>query len=61
MRRVFWPALALALVYTAVATGLLVGLSRDRDPEAVTAAWLIIGAPWIWSGVLGRVIGWRFH
>ena len=29
-------------------------LSRDPDPEAVTAGWLIIGAPWIWTGFLGQ-------
>ena len=54
MRVFLWPALALAVVYTAIATWLLVGLTHDRDPESVTAGWLIIGAPWSWSGVLGR-------
>jgi hypothetical protein len=28
-------------------------LSRDPDPESATVAWLIFGAPWSWSGVLG--------
>ena len=41
-------------VYCAVATWLLIGASHNPDSEAVTAGWLIFGAPWTWSGVLGR-------
>jgi len=54
MRLFCWPALLVATVYGAVATWLLIGVSHDPDPEAVTAGWLIFGAPWTWSGVLGR-------
>ena len=53
MRLFWWPALVLALVYTAVAASLLLRISGNADGEEITATWLVIGAPWIWSGILG--------
>src|SRR5580700_4541273 len=53
MRMFLWPVIP-ALAYTAITAGLLAYLSRDADPESVTAAWMIIGAPWGWGGAQGR-------
>jgi len=53
MRPVLLPALVVATIYTVVATWLLVWLTRNTDGEGATYLWLLIGAPWIWSGILG--------
>ena len=42
------------MIYFGLAISLLVGISRDSDPEAVTVGWLIVAAPWIWTGVFGE-------
>ena len=54
-----WTALLITIMYSGLAISLLVGISRDSDPEAVTVGWLIVAAPWIWTGVLGNITGWR--
>ena len=53
MRLFWWPALVLAVVYTAIAALWLLRISGTADGEEITAAWLVIGAPWVYSGVLG--------
>jgi uncharacterized membrane protein len=47
-----WTALAVASIYGALVTWILVGVSRDVDPESVTAGWIVFGFPWVL--VLGR-------
>jgi hypothetical protein len=47
LRLFSWTALIIASVYTALVTRLLIGISRDGDPEAQTAGWIVFGLPWI--------------
>jgi hypothetical protein len=42
-----WGALAVSLVYAALVTWVLIGVSRDGDGEEKAAAWIIFGLPWI--------------
>ena len=42
-----WSAFVVALAYAALITWLLIGVSRDVDPEAVTAGWVLLGFPWV--------------
>ena len=48
-----WPAFFAALIYLGLAILLLIGNSQNSDPEGLTAGWLIIAAPWIWTGFFG--------
>jgi hypothetical protein len=52
LRLFSWTAFVIASVYTALVTWLLIGVSRDGDPESVTAGWAVFGFPWIF--LLGR-------
>jgi hypothetical protein len=55
MRLFVWPVLVVAVAYSALITWLLIHVSRDSDPEAQTAGWIIFGLPWsAIGGFFGR-------
>jgi hypothetical protein len=51
-----WTAFVIASVYAAFITLLLIGISRDADPESVTAGWIVFGLPWVLA--VGRHYWW---
>ena len=59
MRRLFsWTAFLVTAIYPELGIVLLIRASQTSDAEGVTAAWLILGTPWIWIvGGLGSIVG----
>jgi chromate transport protein ChrA len=46
MRLFLWPGLVAAVALSAVDEWLLENVSRESDPESLTAGWIIFGGPW---------------
>jgi hypothetical protein len=47
-------ALACAAIYSALAAWLLIKALDTPDGVSASAGVLVVGAPWIWSGIFGR-------
>ena len=53
MRWFLRSAFACAAIYSALAAWLLIKVIDTPDGESATAGVLVVGAPWIWSGIFG--------